>query len=262
MRRLLLGLFPAPWRARYGDEFEALLEERPLGPFDVADVLLAAIDAHLHLRGLAAADHSKGFAMTLRIGGIAAVLGGLLWAGGLIWSSADGTDETGPGIWVFLAGSVLLLLALVGLSAFQSRTHPRLVWAAFAVPAIGAIASFTGALVMALDQDATLLGGLAGWDLWFTGVITLVIGSGLFALASWRTSSVSRAGSLLLSAAAVVLIVIFPAAAGLVAIPWEPIVMYAFLALLVLFSAGWIVLGIGAIRQDRPIAIVSTGGAS
>jgi hypothetical protein len=261
VRRLLLALFPASWRARYGEEFQALLEERPLGPFDVADVLLAAVDAHLHLRGLAAADHAKGFVMTLRIGGFAAVLGGLLWAAGLIWSSVDGSDDPGLGIWVFIVGSVLLLLALVGLSAFQSRVHPWLVWAAFAVPAIGAVCSFAGALVMALG-DFRLAGEIAGWDLWFIGVATLIVGSGLFALASWRTSSVSRAGSLLLSLAAVLLIVIFPAAAGLIPIPWEPLVSVAFLTLLVLFSVGWVVLGISAIRQDRPVRLAPTGGAS
>jgi hypothetical protein len=51
MRRLLLRLYPAPWRARYGDEFAALLEERSLGPSDVADVVHGALDAHLRLRG-------------------------------------------------------------------------------------------------------------------------------------------------------------------------------------------------------------------
>ena len=73
MIALLLRLYPARWRARYGDEFAAVLEERPLGPFDVADILLGALDAHLHLRGLgAASEHGKGFAMSLRIGGYAA----------------------------------------------------------------------------------------------------------------------------------------------------------------------------------------------
>ena len=53
-----------------------MLEERALGPFDVADVLLGALDAHLHLRGLgAASEHRKGFTMSLRIGGYAAILG-------------------------------------------------------------------------------------------------------------------------------------------------------------------------------------------
>ena len=51
MTRLLLRCYPARWRARYGDEFEALLDEASLGPFDVADILLGAIDARLRLRG-------------------------------------------------------------------------------------------------------------------------------------------------------------------------------------------------------------------
>jgi hypothetical protein len=61
MTRLLLRLYPAAWRNRYADEFEALLEERPLGPFDVLDVLIGAVDAHLHLRRLTAAnDQGRG----------------------------------------------------------------------------------------------------------------------------------------------------------------------------------------------------------
>ena len=47
MRRLLIRCYPARWRARYGDEFLALLEERPLGPYDVPDILLGALDARL-----------------------------------------------------------------------------------------------------------------------------------------------------------------------------------------------------------------------
>ena len=261
MRRLLLALFPASWRARYGEEFEALLGERPLGPFDVADVLLAAVDAHLNLRGLAAADHAKGFVMTLRLGGIAAVLGGLLWATGLIWSSSDEGEGPGPGIWLFLAGTALLLVALIGLSAFQSRAHPRLVWAAFVLPAAGAVVSFIGAIAMALG-DQPVLGRFAGWDLWFIGVATLVLGSGLFAIASGRSGSVSRAGSALLGASAVLFIVMFPAVTGLMEIPWEPIVSIGFGGLLIAFAGGWIVLGIGAIRADRPVQLASTGGAS
>jgi hypothetical protein len=33
MNRLLVRLYPASWQARYGDVFEALLEERPIGRF-------------------------------------------------------------------------------------------------------------------------------------------------------------------------------------------------------------------------------------
>ena len=238
-----------------------MLEERPLGPFDVADVLLAAFDAHLHLRDLTVADHAKGFTMTLKIGGVAAVLGGVAWAAGIIWTSTDGTEDPGVGIWLYLAGTALLLLALVGLSAFQAREHPRLVWAAFIVPALGAIVTATGALMMTVPYGGTFLAAYSGWDFWFVGMVALLVGSGLFALASWRTGSVSRAGSALLGAAALVFLAALPVATGLVSVPWEPVSAIVFLAVLVMFAAGWVVLGIGAIRRDRPVSLATSGGA-
>ena len=54
--RLLL-LYPPRWRARYGDEFVAILEHRSLGIRDVVDILFGALDAWLSadLRSVAAA---------------------------------------------------------------------------------------------------------------------------------------------------------------------------------------------------------------
>lgn len=46
-RTWLLRLYPAGWRDRYGDEFDALLEDCPLTPFALVDVLLGALDAHI-----------------------------------------------------------------------------------------------------------------------------------------------------------------------------------------------------------------------
>lgn len=46
-RSWLLRLYPYAWRARYGDEFDALLEDCPLTPFALFDVLLGALDAHI-----------------------------------------------------------------------------------------------------------------------------------------------------------------------------------------------------------------------
>jgi len=45
----LTRLYPRAWRARYGAEFEALLEQCLHSPLDVLDVFLGAIDAHLLL---------------------------------------------------------------------------------------------------------------------------------------------------------------------------------------------------------------------
>ena len=96
MTHILIRLYPAGWRARYGDEFEALLEERPLGPFDVADIVMSAIDARIRPRGVAAAgDHSRGVLMTLRLGGIAAIVGGALWLVSLAGASVTGGSVAG-----------------------------------------------------------------------------------------------------------------------------------------------------------------------
>jgi len=84
MRSFLIRCYPARWRARYGEEFEAMLEERPLGPFDVADILLGALDAHLRRAGRGATNHTgRGIPMSLRIGGIAAIIGVSLLTFGL-----------------------------------------------------------------------------------------------------------------------------------------------------------------------------------
>jgi hypothetical protein len=260
MRALLLRLYPARWRDRYGDEFAAVLGERPLGPFDVADVLLGALDAHLHLRGLgAASQHAKGFAMSLRIGGYAAILGGVLWLLGLAATSADDTDTA---IWpwaVFIAGTFAILVALAGLSAFLARRYPRLIWLAFAVPALGAVLSIIGLVATSLAMPGTLLASLTPWETWFLGLLLLMAGSGLFGIAGLRAGGVSPLGSGLLLVAGLAVIPMLVGMSGLVA--WEPVISIMGLVLLLTFPGGWIVTGIGAVRADR-LVVAPTGGVS
>ena len=198
MIALLLRLYPARWRERYGDEFASVLEERPLGPFDVADVLLGALDAHLHLRGLgAASEHRKGFAMSLRIGGYAAIVGGFLFVAGFLANGLDGSDDAWPTSGIILAGIAVLLVGIAGLSAFQARRYPALVWAAFLVPFIGGLLAIAGLAFMGIRGDADVALGVSGWGLGMIGLITLTAGSGLFALATWRTGMLSRTGTAL-----------------------------------------------------------------
>ncbi len=246
MIALLLRLYPARWRARYGDEFAALLAERPLGPFDVADVLLGAIDAHLHLRGLGSwSEHQRGFAMSLRIGGIAAALGGALILVGWIWASVD-PAESDLGFWLFLAGTIALLVGLTGLSAFQARAHPALVWAAFLLPALGGTVMAIGIVAMALFPDQPIVGDLAGWNFFFLGLLTTVAGSLLFAAVTLRTRALPRSGSGFLAIASGLTLLSFIGSMGLG--EWlQPILIAGFLA----FPVGWLVLGLQAIRVDR-----------
>jgi hypothetical protein len=46
-RDRLLLLYPPAWRARYGEEFLAMFESRPLGPQQLIDIVSGAIDAWL-----------------------------------------------------------------------------------------------------------------------------------------------------------------------------------------------------------------------
>ncbi|MEP6638145.1 MAG: hypothetical protein ABJC39_02250 [Chloroflexota bacterium] len=256
MKRLLIRLYPARWRARYGDEFEAILDERPIGPFDVADIILGALDARLRLRGRRDATPSttRGFPMSLRIGGLAAVAFGLLAAVTVLGTTRllASLDPSLQLIWFSLA-SLMLLLALIGLSAAQARTHPRLIWAAVAIPAAGAVVTLLGLLGMALFGDGAVIGGISSWYFFIFGVISAFLGSALFAIASYRTGTLSRPGAVLvvigtsipLAAAALEAAGLGPVGQLAIAIPMA-------VATIASFSLGWIVLGLGALRDHRP----------
>jgi hypothetical protein len=245
MINLLLRLYPARWRARYGGEFAAVLEERPLGPFDVADVLLGALDAHLHLRGLgAASQHAKGFAMSLRIGGYAAIVGAALI--GLVIASTGGRTTEGSenaasiGLLVALAA---LLVGLAGMSAFQARSDPWLVWSAFAMTAVGTVVIFIASV-------SDLAGvGPGDWrdGLLPIGLVTAGLGSALFGVATYRVSVLSRTGALALAIGPVAALI------GAIAVSQNAwgIGMPLILVGIVSFLAGWMTLGVAAIRLDR-----------
>jgi hypothetical protein len=251
---MLVRLYPSRWRARYGDEFAAVLGERPLGPFDVADVLLGALDAHLHLRGLGAASQSaKGFAMSLRVGGWAAISGGVLWLLVLAGNAINnGGASFSPWLGYAIVGATLMtLVALVGLSAFQARRHPLLTWAAFAIPAFGAAVGLFGyaAVVLTGDSDSARIGGISPWMIGSLGVVTMVLGSSLFAVATWRTRALSRSASVVLGSGAVLAVLAMFGASG--AVP-SPIVIVPVIAAIVAFPAGWIALGVSALRISGP----------
>jgi hypothetical protein len=170
--------------------------------------------------------------------------------------AAAAADPDNGTLWaiVLLAATVLLLIALAGLSAFQARRHPTLTWAAFLVPAVGAAVSITGMIGMAVNGDKRFIGDASAWYVWMIGMLTLLVGSALFAIVSWRTGSLSRSGAVLLAVGATMIPFGF---SGLVS---EPVSAILAPAMMLVFAAGWVVLGIGAVREDRP-GIATAGGA-
>jgi hypothetical protein len=233
MKSFLISCYPAFWRARYGDEFEAILDERPLGPFDVADILLGALDAQLRLRGRRSEiAKGRGISVSLRIGGIAAIIGAtLLAAAGFLSYGLVSVDGTVTAI-LLLTGLAVLLVALAGLSAFQARAHPRLIWGAFALTAIGTIVAVIGSAAQAM----------VGEDYWAVGVgglLAALVGSALFAIATYLTATLSRAGAVLLGIGSIL---------PFVGLNLQPV----YLVSVICFLLGWFALGVRAIRLDAP----------
>jgi hypothetical protein len=235
MSSLLVRLYPASWRARYGEEFEAILEERPLGPFDVADILLGALDAQLRLRRVGTdIKQGKGFSMSLRIGGFASILGGALLASSIVIGGIVGyVDPAIPGA-LALTGSGALLVALAGLSAFQARVHPVLSWAAFLVTAVGMVISIVGIVGMQIFAEEF-------WMAFILGTLGALVGSALFAIVTYQTAALPRGAALLLGVGSVLTIV---SGLGLGPVP--------LIVTSIGFALSWFLLGIHAVRLDRP----------
>jgi hypothetical protein len=250
---LLLAMYPARWRSRYGEEFRAVLESRPLGPFDFADVLIGALDARLTPNRLpGSAGIGGGPLVMLRLGGFGAIAGGVLWFVSMV---AVNLFE-GERIWVVLAavGTFGLLLALIGLTAFQAHRDPVLVWFAFAIPALGALASTVGLAAMALGAgDDPMVGTLSAWSLWAAGLLATVVGSVFFAIATIRAKVFSRRASQALAISSVVVLIIASGLQGGVA--GTAVAQLVIALSLGSFASSWITLGIAAIRRGPIRAI-------
>jgi hypothetical protein len=240
----LVRLYPAAWRDRYGDELAALLEDRRPGPFDVADLLLGAIDAHLHLSGLVnESEHRKGIPMSLRLAGSAAILGGGLWILFFAIASISYTGVDLDAAWfpVVLAAGVLTLAALAGLSAFEFRRHPRWVWIAFVVPAIGIGLVLVALARTLLTGDWSFDEGRVGAALLYLGLVLVLVGSIVFAAVSRAWDRLQRVGTIAIAAGTVVTL---PAMFGV--LPPIGLVVGG-----LVFGCGWIAYGLDALRRDR-----------
>jgi hypothetical protein len=193
----------------------------------------------------------------LRLGGGGAVIGGLLVSIGFIAGNVMRDDAAAPLFFGMMAvGNLGLLLAVSGLSAFQARTHPRLAWAAFIVPAIGSLMAIVGVYGMATRaSDAPMLLGLSPWGLWALGLLGTLAGSIVFGIATLKADVLSRSAAITLSvSAAVVLIVGLGLTFGTPGLGPDLLVIASVLA----FGVSWAWLGASALRRG-PIRAVAPG---
>jgi hypothetical protein len=247
--RILLRLYPATWRARYEEEFLAVLEERPLSPFDVIDIMLGALDARLRPRSLAIEVAPRRYqAMHPRISGYAAIAGGAL----ALLMVAIGLLVPEPtngllGVLLYPVVAIALLVALLGLSAAQGRRIPALTWAAVVIPAAGLATSLVGQLGMATLGDGAIIGELSGWHLWSIGIGGAIVGSVLFAAATIFVGVLSRGAAITLLAGSLALGLIgLPATVGMFDLAPSPAIFALLVAGGIAFCLGWIWLGIAA----------------
>ena len=184
------------------------------------------------------------FPCRFEIGGIAAIVGGALWAVGILLASEAFVrlDRTAPAT-VLLIGTAAMLVGLAGLSAFQARTDPKLAWAAFLVPAAG--------MAMIVIGFSEVLNGIS-WEVFMVGTVTTWIGFILFAIVTYQTAVLSREAAALVGAGITVPVLI---AAVATAIGIE-VAGAGGIAILIIAAAstlvGWFALGIQAIRIDSP----------
>ena len=109
----------------------------------------------------------------------------------------------------------------------------------FRSAAFGLLAA--GAIIAAIGFVGTALGRDGFWDLGFLGILTALFGTLLFAIVTYQTAALSRGAALLLAAGAVIPFVGMVTSQAILIVP-----------ALICFLLGWFILGIQAIRLDRP----------
>jgi hypothetical protein len=152
--RRLIGLYPAAWRDRYGDEFLAVLEERSPRRLDVVDIVWSAIDAHLFPQ----APEGR-FRVFTRLAGLAAI-----GAGAALLVGFFGLNEITVPVFYVLA-----IVGLVGIHLRQVAVRPALAWFGFLVPLL-ALAWGIGFVLLTrvgvLPTSGGEFGFFAGIALW------------------------------------------------------------------------------------------------
>lgn len=213
IRHQLLRLYPQEWRIRYGEELAALLETCPFTPFVLLDVLLGALDAHLHPDILP----ERVLCMTKRIRSAEiAVFSGFMVFGvaflvlvrlrdplatwnpavtahpelGWLYWIAQGAGYAG--LLALLAGGVPLLLVALK-RAYQTRQHEVLRPLAVAAGTTAAYVVFTAVTFAVVSSRPGMgLRPLRPLDVWLSlawllfSVVGLVVGTACVSLAVAR----------------------------------------------------------------------------
>ena len=110
---------------------------------------------------------------------------------------------------------------------------------------------------MATVGDQPYLGAPSSWHVWIVGAAGMFIGSGLFAFATWRVDALPRSGALVLGVGAVTVVpVLMGVSGGFVS---DDVGRALSVLAMAAFGGGWLLLGIGALRQGRLVLVTPRG---
>ena len=179
-----------------------------------------------------------------RMGGLAAMVGGALWALTPLREPVFGGGRYAehpvfrPYNAALLLIAVLLIVGLLGLHARYRKLYGRLGTAGFGVIVVGYGLLFVGSAPAVLfTEDGPLALIRTGQDLGFLGALVCGVGAILLGIGLWRSGVAPRSGALLLIIALPVGIV------GIVAVSAAGFEDVAGLPLTVLYGVAWLILG-------------------
>ena len=225
----LVRLYPRAWRARYGDEFAALIAERRPTLADRVDIVRGALDARLHPLHVVAGPEPQPW--THRIPGLLSLSAGLALSVGVVSIASGARDEDWGDAGTLLGlAPMLMLIGLPGdyLAAYGRRIGLGL--AAF-------IASVIGANVLGWGVSGTVL-AVAAWLTLICGVVAMAaIRAGIGPRGRWLIV----VATVLLPFSVVILLTILRESFSAAVIPADS----RLLALTVLpYGLAWLALGV------------------
>jgi hypothetical protein len=152
-------MYPPAWRARYGEEMLALLEQHPLSMRSRIDLLRGALDAQLHLRSpVMSRNRRPSVRWSLLVALLPSTFLVVRWVCQLYPFSGDST------LWNAL---VVLGMMVAGLAATWSGTRARRMGGTFRDRAVaGGLVGMAALLIAWIISWGLTIAGLAGVFAW------------------------------------------------------------------------------------------------
>jgi len=249
----LLRLYPRAWRARYGDEFLALLEESGVSTRDLVNILRSVALAWL-------CPPSNGVAPATRGSGLAFMLAALIWftVPPVLLNFGVFRPMTAMFTALMHTGAVLLTLVVLGCRGYRRRSAPA-GWAAMTRVGYWVV---VGAWLLYVTLDALVsIGMVSLWGRLLSfgvfGILLcdfpcLFLGLGSMALGAMWDDRRPRLGTLpfviVLPLGLVCLAMFVTHNGGNVAPAWS---VEVYMALYVTIGVGWFPLGLTLVRGSR-----------